>query len=152
MPDDVRAYALRLLAQRSYTTSGLRQKLLRKEFSAEDTDAALERFTQSGLLDDKKFALSFARARLTATSASPRRVRQLLGQKGIAAPIADEAIAQVIIDEEIDPTVSMEKVARRKFAALSGDPLKVRQKLFGFLCRRGYDIDDVKRIVDLIAR
>ncbi len=151
MSDDARAYALRLLAQRSYTMRNLRQKLHRKDFTASDTDAVLQRLTETGLLDDRKFALNFARARLTATSASPRRIRQFLMQKGIAAETADDAIAAIVADEQIDVGVALERVARRKLATLKDeDPVKVRQKLFGFLCRRGYDLDDVKRVVSLV--
>ena len=152
MTDDARSYALRLLAQRSYTAKGLRQKLLKKEFSVEESDSALARFMETGLIDDRKFALNFARARLTGTSASPRRVRQLLVQKGIATAIADESIAFIVEDEQIDMGTVLERVARRKLAALKDeDPMKVRQKLFGFLARRGYDLDDVKRVVALIT-
>jgi regulatory protein len=148
MSDDARAYALRLLAQRSYTAKGLREKLLKKEFPPEEADSALTRFMESGLIDDRKFAQNFARARLTGTSASPRRVRQLLVQKGIASSIADEAIAAIVEDEQIDIDAVLERVARRKLDSLKDEePIKVRQKLFGFLARRGYDLDDVKKVV-----
>lgn len=152
MSEDARAYALRLLAQRSYSAKGLREKLLKKEFPPEETDAALARFMESGLIDDRKFAQNFARARLTGTSASPRRVRQLLVQKGIASSIADEAIAAIVEDEQIDIDAVLERVARRKLESLKDeDPLKARQKLFGFLARRGYDLDAVKRVVSLLT-
>lgn len=151
MADDVRGYALRLLAQRSYTAKGLRAKLLRKEFSVEESDAAIARFSESGLIDDRKFAHNFARARLTGTSASPRRIRQLLVQKGIATATAGEAIAAILEDEHIDTHAALERAARRKLATLKdSDPQKVRQKLFGFLCRRGYDMDDVKRVIVVV--
>lgn len=151
MTDDVRSYALRLLAQRSYTAKGLRAKLLRKEFPVEESDAAIARFSESGLINDRKFALNFARTRLTGTSASPRRIRQLLVQKGIATTTADEAIAVIVEDEQIDIQAALERVARRKLGTLKdAEPLRVRQKLFGFLCRRGYDIDDVKRVLVVV--
>jgi regulatory protein len=146
--EEARAYALRLLSQRSYTNKALRDKLIRKEFSAEETDAVLVRLAETGLIDDAKFALNFARSRLTATSASPRRIRQLLMKKGIAGFTADDAISKVVDDEQIDVTAALERVARRKLATMSNlDPVKVRQRLFGFLCRRGYDVDDVRSVM-----
>lgn len=152
MNDELRTYALRLLAQRSYTTSGLRRKLLQKEFSAGDTESALARFTECGLLDDRDFALTFARARLTATSASPRRVRQLLIQKGIPAAVAGMAVDQAVADEDIDVRRTLERLARRKLAALKDeDPRKVRGKLFAFLSRRGYNIEDVRSVLSRIV-
>src|SRR5688572_21178448 len=118
MSDDIRAYALRLLSQRSYTTRNLRQKLLKKEFPSDETDSALERLTQNGLLDDRKFALNFARARLTSSSASPRRICQFLVQKGIESAVADAAVHEVIAEEQIDTNAALERVARRKLSTL----------------------------------
>ncbi len=149
MSEDSRAYALRLLSQRSYTTRDLERKLSRKEFPADEIARTIQRFTETGLLDDKKFAANFSRAKLTTSSASPRRVRQHLSRKGIASAIADEAIQMVIADEGIDTEAALDKVARRKLAALQGlDPHVQRRRLYGFLARRGYDLDEIRRAVD----
>lgn len=153
MTDEATAYALRLLGQRAYTTRDLRKKLSTKNFPADLIDRVLERFTGSGLLDDKRYALNFARSRLTGSSASPRRVRQHLARKGIPAAFAEEAVQQVLLDEEIDVEASLRKVAQRKFESLSGlDPLVQRRRLYGFLARRGYDLDEIQRVVSSVLR
>jgi regulatory protein len=153
MSDDIRAYALRLLGQRSYTTRNLRQKLLRKEFPAEETESLIERLAENGLLDDRKFALSFARSRLTTSSASPRRVRQLLMQKGINSAIADEAVAEVLVEEEIDTAAALKRVASKKFATMAGlERDVIRRRLSGFLARRGYDLDEIRSVVADLLR
>lgn len=145
MSEELSKYALRLLAQRAYTVRDLRRKLLQKKYLLSDTDAALERFLESGLLDDRKFAFSFAHARLTSSSASPRRVRHFLMKRGIAADLAEEAVKNVLAEEEIDPMVALERLLRKKLATLRDvDPDRMRKRLFGFLCRRGYDVEDVK--------
>lgn len=148
MTDDARAYALRLLGQRSYTTRDLTRKLAQKSFSPEEIQKAIQRFTESGLLDDTKFAVNFARTRLAGSGASRRRIRQTLARKGIPQPVSDAAIEQVIEEEGIDTTVSLERVARRKRLALQGlDVHVVRRRLHGFLARRGYDVDEIRRVV-----
>ncbi len=148
MNSEASAYALRLLGQRSYTTHDLRKKLVTKEFPVETIEQVLERFTASGLLDDKRFAMSFARSRLTGASASPRKVRQLLVRNGISQTFAAQAVEQVIQQEEIDTEATLRKVAKKRLENLSGlEPLVQRRRLYGFLARRGYDLDEIQRVV-----
>ena len=71
-----------------------------------------------------------------------------LYRKGIKSDIATTAIANVIADEEIDTAAVIESLARKKLAQLGDlEPLVLRRRLFGFLARRGYDVDEIKRVV-----
>ena len=140
-------YALRLLTARSYTVRDLRRKLVQREYPAEEVAATIERLERSGLLDDVSYAERFARGKLVNEHASRRRVAQLLVRKGIAAEIVEDAIARVVETEEVDAAASIEKVARKKMQTLSGlDPRVIRQRLFAFLARRGYELEDIKRV------
>jgi regulatory protein len=153
MTDEARAYALRLLAQRSYPVMGLRRKLIAKEFSPEDADAVIDRLKASGLLNDEQFAAAYARAKLTSSSASPRRVQQHLARKGISASIAAAAVESVIREEEIDVEAVLEKVARKKAASFGDlDAHVKKRRLLGFLARRGYDLDDIRRVAARVLR
>ncbi|MGI8618801.1 MAG: regulatory protein RecX [Gemmatimonadaceae bacterium] len=144
-------YALRLLTARSYTVRDLRRKLVQREYSPDEVVATIERLERSGLLDDASYAERFARGKLVNESASRRRVAQLLVRKGIAPEIVEGAIARVVEVEEVDAAASIEKVARKKMQNLTGlDPRVARQRLFAFLARRGYDLDDIKQIIRLI--
>lgn len=141
-------YALRLLTARSYTVRDLRRKLVQREFPPEEVSATIERLERSGLLDDVSYAERFARGKLVNENASPRRVAQLLVRKGIAADTVSDAIARVVDTEQVDSSAAIEKVARKKLQTLSDlDSRVVRQRLFAFLARRGYELDDIKRTV-----
>ena len=145
-------YALRLLTARSYTVRDLRRKLVHREYSPDDVNATIERLERSGLLDDASYAERFARGKLVNESASRRRVAQLLVRKGIAQDVVEDAVARVVESEDVDAAVSIEKVARKKLQTLTGlDPRVARQRLFAFLARRGYDLEDIKRTVSLLA-
>jgi len=125
----------------------LRRKLVQREYPAEEVAATIERLERSGLLDDVSYAERFARGKLVNEHASRRRVAQLLVRKGIAAEIVEDAIARVVETEEVDAAASIEKVARKKMQTLSGlDPRVIRQRLFAFLARRGYELEDIKRV------
>jgi regulatory protein len=141
-------YALNLLSARPYSTQALHRKLIQKEYPAADADDAIRRLVDNGLLNDEKFAEQYARSKILSTGASKRRLTQDLYRKGIKGEVASTAIANVIADEEIDPAMVIEQVARKKLAQLGDlEPLVLRRRLFAFLARRGYDIDEIKSVV-----
>jgi len=100
-----------------------------------------------GLINDADFARQLTRSKLSA-GASRRRVQQELFKRGVDREVADEAVAQVVEDEGIDDAASIEWVARKKWRTLETlDAPTRRRRLYGFLARRGYNADDVGRIV-----
>lgn len=144
-------YALNLLAARAYTIRNLRRKLVQKGFDKVESDDAVDRLMERGYLDDARYAAEFARQRLVSSGASVRRVEQQLIQRGIARDVAKAATAEAAEDEGFDPAVVLEKLAARKVASMAGlEPVVMRRRLFGFLVRKGYDLDDVNRVVSRI--
>ena len=145
-------YALNLLGARPYSTSALRKKLIQKEYETADAEDAIGRLVDNGLLDDRKYAEQFARSKIVTTGASKRRVQQDLYRKGIRGELATNAIASVMEDEEIDPAAVIERVARKKLAQLGDlEPMVIRRRLFAFLARRGYELDEIKGVVARLA-
>ena len=141
-------YALNLLSARPYAVKALHRKLIQKEYSAADAEDAIRRLVDAGLLDDAKYAAQYARSKIVSSGTSKRRLQQDLYRKGIKTDVSAAAIGQVIEDEEIDTAAVVEQVARKKLAQLGDlEPLVVRRRLFAFLARRGYDIDEIKRVV-----
>jgi regulatory protein len=141
-------YALNLLAARPYPVRSLERKLAQKEYSPSEVGDAVERLLENGLLNDARYAEQYARSKILSTGASKRRLTQDLYRKGIKGDVATAAIANVIVDEEIDTAAVVEQVARKKLAQLGDlEPLVLRRRLFGFLARRGYDLDEIKRVV-----
>jgi len=141
-------YALNLLSARPYAIKALHRKLIQKQYSAADADDAIRRLVDAGLLNDEKYAEQYARSKIVSSGASKRRLQQDLYRKGIKTDVSAAAIAQVIEDEEIDTAAVIEQVARKKLAQLGDlEPLVLRRRLFGFLARRGYDVDEIKRVV-----
>ena len=145
-------YALNLLSARPYAISALHRKLIQKEYSAADADDAIRRLVDNGLLNDAKYAEQYARSKILSTGASKRRLTQDLYRKGIKGDVATAAITNVIADEEIDTAALIEQVARKKLAQLGDlEPLVLRRRLFAFLARRGYDVDEIKRVVSSLT-
>jgi len=146
-------YALNLLTARQYTSRNLRRKLIQKGFAATDSDEVIERLTANGILDDARYAAQFARGKLLGPGASKRRIRQQLYQRGIGGEIADTAIDAVIEDEEIDLDAVVEKDARKKLASLGSlEPPVVKRRLYAHLARRGYNIDEINRVMKKVLK
>ena len=144
-------YALSLLAARPYSIRALQRKLIQREYSAADADDAIRRLVENRLLNDAKYAEQYARSKMLSTGVSKRRLSQDLYRKGIKGDVAAAAIANVVEQEEIDPAAVIESVARKKLAQLGDlEPVVLRRRLFGFLARRGYDLDEIKRVVSLL--
>ena len=151
-PPSAYNYALNLLSARPYATRALHRKLIQKQYSAADADDAIRRLVDNGLLNDAKYAEQYARSKIVSTGASKRRLQQDLFRKGIKGDVATHAIAAVLEEDEIDPAVVIERVAKKKLAQLGGlDPIVLRRRLFAFLARRGYDLDEIKAVVSRLT-
>ncbi len=144
-------YALNLLSARAYTTRNLRRKLTLREYDAEQISAAVERLERAGLLDDEKYAREFARQRLTVGGSSVRRVKQDLQRKGVTAGAIGVAIDDVLEQEAVDVDRSLDAAVRKKLATLRDvDDATRRRRLFAYLARRGFEIEDIQRAIKRI--
>ena len=152
-PDPARVYtrSLDMLARAPRSVRDLRRRLLLKGELEADVDAAIARLAAAGLLDDSAYARGFVRAKVTSQGFSRRRLQQELAKRGVARDIADSAIAEVLHDDEVDERANIERVARKKLRMLQNlDEETQRRRLFAFLARRGYDLDDVRSVVKAV--
>ncbi|GAC1494410.1 MAG: regulatory protein RecX [Gemmatimonadaceae bacterium] len=145
-------YALSLLAARPYSARALNRKLIQKRYEAADANAAIRRLVENGLLNDAKYAEQYARGKMLISGVSKRRLEQDLYRKGVKADVATRAIATVIQEDGIDPAALIERVAQKKLAQLGDlEPHVLRRRLFAFLARRGYDLDEIKSVVSRLT-
>jgi len=137
-----------MLEARARGATELRRLLLKKGEPAADVDATIERLQASGLLDDANFARMFARSKALGPGLSKRRLQQELAKRGVNREVSNEAIETVFEEEGMNDEASIERVARKKLRMLGKvDADTRRRRLYGFLARRGYDSDDIGRIV-----
>ena len=144
--------ALNLLALRARSARELRRQLVRKGEPADQVDAAITRLEGAGLLDDAAFARQFARSKAVGGGMSRRRIQQELGRRGVARQIGDDAISDVFVDEQLDESAVVEQAARKKLRSLEKlDAATRKRRLYAFLARRGYDLDDIRHVMQVIA-
>ena len=143
--------ALDMLEARSRGVTELRRLLIRKGELEADVDAAIERLRASGLLDDANFARQLTRSKALGAGMSRRRIAQELAKRGVDRAVTTEAIDEVFEDEGVNEEASIERIARKKLRTMAKlDAPTQRRRLFAFLARRGYDSDDVQRVLRLV--
>ena len=141
--------ALNMLALRARSSSELVRSLVRKGEEKANVDWAIARLLEQGLLDDAAFARALTRSRVVGGKQSRRRVEQELARKGVARSVAGEAISDVFEEEAVDQRAIVEEAARKKLRSLAGlEPAVQRRRLYGFLARRGYDLDDIRAAIE----
>ncbi len=134
--DRHRAYlaAVRLLALRPRSRDEIERSLRTKLFEEPVVEAAVERLTAEGLIDDAEFARFWSENRTTFRPRGVRALRYELRLKGVANDDMESALAAV--DEDEAAWTAVERKAE-SWRTLPEELFK--QKVLGFLARRGFD-------------
>jgi regulatory protein len=143
--------ALAMLAARPRAARDLERMLVRKGEPAEHVATAVERLTTLGVLDDAQYARQFIRAKITGAGLSRRRLQSELWRRGVARDVIDAALAEVMVEDEVDESAQIAAVAAKKLRTLrSADPATTRRRLYSFLARRGYESTAIRRVMDAL--
>jgi regulatory protein len=105
-------YALRTLSSRAMSTGDLRARLRRRAAEPADIEGVIQRLNESGLLNDQRFADSYATARLENQGFGKMRVLRDLRQRRVASSVADQAIHQAYQDTD-EPALIEQYLARK---------------------------------------
>ena len=148
-PNELRAFAYRLLGRREYSVFELRQRLLQKWSGIGEIDVLVEELLEAlvdeNLLSDERFAESFVRLRV-ARHQGPLKIRAALRQKGI-----DDRLASVELDARSGSwsELAAEWLSRQHAGPVDFD---TRKKLYRRLVNRGFSHDQAMAAIDRISR
>lgn len=139
------AFLLRSTKARPQTAAELRGKLADRSYPTAVIDAAIERVTELGAIDDAAFARAWVADRGLVRGYSAARLRQELRRRQVPAPLIDDALAQ--LDDRDDLAVATELArARAQRLPATLEPDAVARRLLGFLARRGYSEALARRV------
>lgn len=138
----MRAYldALKMLARRELSEAQVRQRLARKEHSADDIDTAVARLRDERAIDDARVAEAIARTETSVRRRGKLRVRMQIERAGIAKEIARKAVADVF--DGIDDEAQIEAALRKRLhgrATIADD--REFQRLYRYLIGQGFESD-----------
>jgi regulatory protein len=117
--------------------------LVEKEFDLGVIDAAEERLTKLGYLDDSAFARYWIQSRTQFKPLGVAALRFELRQKGVPDAVIQTAL------EEVDDESGAYRAAMTLFKRMRGtDRRTARQKLSTALARRGFRYDDIRPAIE----
>jgi len=148
------SYALRLLSGRAYSTGELREKLRRRAEREADADNAIARLKDLGYLDDRRFAETFAHARLSGEKLGSARVAQDLRRRRVAPSLAERTVREVY--QDVDETALIEDWVRRKYRLAPREGLFDSDKDMAAAYRRllhaGFRSGEIVRVLKRFAK
>ncbi|NCP86066.1 MAG: RecX family transcriptional regulator [Anaerolineae bacterium CG_4_9_14_3_um_filter_57_17] len=147
LADDAREAALQkallFLGYRARSSQEVRQNLAKHEIPEIVIAETLARLERSGLLNDGEFAHAWVENRSTFRPRGRRALKLELRQKGLS----EESIQSALEQAASEDSLALE-AARKYVRKLRGlDWLTFRNKLGGFLARRGFGYDVIAPVV-----
>jgi regulatory protein len=133
-----RRIALELLARREHSVLELRQKLLWRAFPPADIDAVLERLLAENLLDETRYAESYAHSRAD-KGYGPLRIDRELRERGLA----DEIIAPVLAGLASHWRQGLASLHRKKFKGAPPADVGDEMRQMRFLRQRGFSVEQI---------
>jgi regulatory protein len=135
--------ALRFLGYRARSVSEVRENLQKHAIPEAVIERTLERLQESGLLNDQEFAQAWVENRNTFRPRSRRALALELRRKGL-----DDDVIQQTLEQTVDESSLARDAARKDLRKVQGlDWPDFRNKLGGFLGRRGFSYDVVAPIL-----
>ena len=144
--------AVRLLAARMRSRSGLIQALTRRGHDRTTASACADEHARRGAVDDARFAEVVVRNELARKPAGRRLLEAKLRTKGVSGEAAGRAVEDALADrDELEDARAFARGSMRSFRS-GADPDAVRRRLSGRLARRGFSGEVVRRVVDELLR
>ncbi len=146
LPKRAKLRAMNLLKSRDYTAKQLRDKLKAGGYPEKVIEEALAYVEDYRYVDDLRYALNFIRGH--ADSRSRRRMEQDLLGRGIDKTTLERAWTEWEEEGgEQDESGMIRMLLRKKGFDREGADRRERQKMYGFLLRKGFSAELVRRAV-----
>jgi regulatory protein len=135
--------ALHFLSFRPRSSAEIRQNLSKRGISESLIEETLDRLQSTGQVDDEAFARAWVENRNTFRPRGKPALRMELRRKGLSDEIV-QSVLNTQVDEAALATTTARKYARRLIGL---EWPEFRQKLSGFLARRGFSYTTLAPVV-----
>lgn len=137
-----------LLAQRDYTCSRLREKLLSGGFDEEVADSVLDSLREANYLNDERYAQNYAQAHWE--DRSRLRIRMDLESRGVPSEIISEVIRAESQERGSGAEIrQILKLMRKRRFDPQNATWEEKNKMKAFLYRKGYDQSSVRAAMEV---
>lgn len=143
-----RNIVFRLLKFRFHSEEEVRKKLTAKNLPDSVIKQTIQYFKDLGLIDDRRFAQQWISSRLKKPFGI-NRIRLELKKKGIDSLIIQETLKEATKHyEESEVVTTLARYWASKYKNIA--PEKIRQRVYGYLLRRGFNINTIIQVIKSI--
>lgn len=149
------SYCLWLINRRLRSRYELDEAMKKHRVDEAEREDVLRQLTEHKLIDDRRFAKAWIEGRDLLAPRGEYMLRQELAQKGVAKELIDDTLQErreAMKDEaedQPDEETLVRELIKRRARLYANLPEEVRRRrLMGFLQRRGFSYDVVRRILD----
>ena len=140
--------AYKYLSYHSRSEKEIRDKLESKNAPLVIIDRVIQQLLQQRFINDEELARMWITSRKTLKPKSQRLLTIELKRKGISKEVIDKVQNEMKLDKE-DDLLSARLLVKRKLSKYSNLPRQeIYQKLGGFLGRRGFNWEIIKKAID----
>lgn len=137
--------AMHLLSDMGRTESQLRTKLKQGGYPDEAVEEAIRYVKSFGYINDAEYVRSFIDSRKE--KKSKKEIYAVLKQKGVDSDIIEQVFEEMDYGEE-DSRQAIEALMRKRNYNPDSADLKEKQKLMGYLMRKGFRYEEVNSVLN----
>jgi len=137
--------AYRYLSYRPRSESEVRERLQRRGFDGDCTEAAMAKLREQGLVDDMAFARFWKENRESFSPRSQRLTRLELRRKGVGSDVIDRVV-DAVDDGDSAYRAALDRVRRLPLS----DYQSFRRRLGEYLKRRGFGYEVINHTVERV--
>ncbi len=142
--------AYRFLAYRSQTSSELRDRLHRKGYTAGVIEKVLRELEAEGYVDDRKFALEWARYRLQSKPLGRRRLVWELQRRGLPSESVGEVLREVYAEFD-EASLAEQAMLKRLTSKDMLRSVRERQRCIRYLAGLGFEAETITTVLKEIS-
>lgn len=134
--------ALKFLTPKARTVREVELKLDEGSYSEGEIMQTVDRLTEAGLLDDRKYARDFIESRLASKPVSRFRLKEQLKAHFVPEDIIEEALDETDDSVEFENAVEVARKFMRQLSSVENEEERIR-RIYSRLKTRGFSHDTI---------
>lgn len=142
-----KAYLIRVLARKSYSTLELIKKMKDRGVESEIIERLINEFKEKGYVNDREWLENYTRSCLNKHE-SPSRIKMKIRNKGFSEKVAQSAVS--LFSEGASSTESIAHLLKTKYKNRDLSDFHEKQKVIASLMRKGFSFDEIKTQISIL--
>lgn len=139
--------ALNILSYRQRSIKELREKLREKGYDNLFIEKAIDYCKEQNYLNDEEFSISYIKDKQYLNKLGSKRIKYELINKGVSKDIIEEVLQ---VNPEYEFNIALDLANKKMSSYKNDDRNSIYRKLGGFLQRKGYPFDIIKKVLDQV--